>query len=307
MKSYASISTGAAAATAPQPRCNRAAHAPHQAFRPELPSAYFSSRHAPARTRFATFRNSEVSLLNFLWLIKICLICSYAKTREHIKYILCGLFLEWNDVIKSESTAFGGGKKFLTAWRWRQLLHPSHGGACGCDLNGKAPKTMLFPFAKRSFDAFLGTYPLFTHSRVDLLFERSFGHGIINTESFQHVLSETPFNVWTQDRVLNFHSRHLWDSLLFALTASYLRERPCGHPKQPKQHWALRKVAEITSTNPGSGRWSLKPKLSSSFGIVFPQNGMLALKKRRYASTGISKQGVYNQPHPQPLSSQTPC
>ena len=51
----------------PQPRRNRAAHAPHQAFRPELPSAYFSSRHAPARTRFTTFRNSEVSLLNFLW------------------------------------------------------------------------------------------------------------------------------------------------------------------------------------------------------------------------------------------------
>ena len=51
---------------APKPRRNRAAPAPHQAFRHELPSAYFSSRHAPARTHFATFRNSEVSLLNFL-------------------------------------------------------------------------------------------------------------------------------------------------------------------------------------------------------------------------------------------------
>ena len=67
MKSYASISTGAAAETVPKPRRTRAAHAPHQAFRHELPSAYFSSRHAPARTHFATFRNSEVSLLNFLW------------------------------------------------------------------------------------------------------------------------------------------------------------------------------------------------------------------------------------------------
>ena len=68
MKSYASISTGAGAETVPKPRRTRAAHAPHQAFRHELPSAYFSSRHAPARTRFTTFRNSEVSLLNFLWL-----------------------------------------------------------------------------------------------------------------------------------------------------------------------------------------------------------------------------------------------
>ena len=44
-----------------------AATAPHQAFRRKLASAYFSSRHAHARTLFATFRNSEVSLLNFLW------------------------------------------------------------------------------------------------------------------------------------------------------------------------------------------------------------------------------------------------
>ena len=83
MKSYASISTGAAAATAPQPRRTCAAHAPHQAFRPELPSAYFSSRHAPARTRFATFRNSEVSLLNFLWI--------YYIISRRVTYYLCAL------------------------------------------------------------------------------------------------------------------------------------------------------------------------------------------------------------------------
>ena len=73
MKNYASISTGAAAETVPKPRRTRAAHAPHQAFRHELPSAYFSSRHAHARTRFATFRNSEVSLLNFLWIYRASL------------------------------------------------------------------------------------------------------------------------------------------------------------------------------------------------------------------------------------------
>ena len=32
------------------PRRNRAAPAPHQTFRPELPSAYFFLRHAPAHT-----------------------------------------------------------------------------------------------------------------------------------------------------------------------------------------------------------------------------------------------------------------
>ena len=50
----------------PHTRRTRAAHA-HQAFRHKLPSAYFPSRHTHARTCFATFRNSEVSLLNFLW------------------------------------------------------------------------------------------------------------------------------------------------------------------------------------------------------------------------------------------------
>ena len=82
-KTYASISTGSGAETVPQPRRTRAATAPHQAFRHELPSAYFSSRHAPARTRFTTFRNSEVSLLNFLWWwISTILTCSRRSRKR---------------------------------------------------------------------------------------------------------------------------------------------------------------------------------------------------------------------------------
>ena len=54
----------------PQPRRNRAAHAPQPPRTKRSDPSYRQLTSLRVRTRFATFRNSEVSLLNFLWQYK---------------------------------------------------------------------------------------------------------------------------------------------------------------------------------------------------------------------------------------------